>query len=180
MPCAPSASPIRSCAVSKRIAGTPKPHRQPLRRSRRRPFCAVHIRGGIGACVKTPAHRSESRATGERLEALRSGTRFSATNRDLASPRWLVCSARGEVIHFVGRASPTDASLRGQRRWAMPTLRWLTQRRAEYDSATADGRHQGLPELRERGEERAHGCGIEETRFCPIPLRRLHLFLALE
>jgi hypothetical protein len=33
---------------------------------------------------------------------------------------------------FVEWASPTDASLRGQRRWEMPTLRWLTQRRAEY------------------------------------------------
>ena len=33
---------------------------------------------------------------------------------------------------FVGWASPTDASLRGQGRRAMPTLRWLTQRRAEY------------------------------------------------
>ena len=37
---------------------------------------------------------------------------------------------------FVGWASPTDASLRGQGRRAIHTLRWLTQRRAEYNDET--------------------------------------------
>ena len=51
----------------------------------------------------------------------------------------------------------------------MPTLRWLTQRRAEYDSATADGRHQGIPELRERGEERAR-LRHRRNSILPYPL----------
>ncbi len=46
-----SAWPIRSCAVSRRIAGTPKPSRQPLRRLRLHPSCAARMRGGPGACV---------------------------------------------------------------------------------------------------------------------------------
>ena len=54
-------------------------------------------------------------------------------------------SAWGEVIHFVGWASPTDASLHDQRRWALPTLRWLTQRRAEYNANPEDMAGQDLP-----------------------------------
>ena len=54
-------------------------------------------------------------------------------------------SAWDEVIHFVRWASPTDASLRGQRRWAMPTLRWLTQRRAEYNANPENMAGQDLP-----------------------------------
>jgi hypothetical protein len=45
-----------------------------------------------------------------------------------------LCAGRGDSFC---RASPTGASLRGQRRWAMPTLRWLSQRRATYSVAGA-------------------------------------------
>jgi hypothetical protein len=53
--------------------------------------------------------------------------------RELRLPIRILALCR--VVDFVGWASPTDASPRGRRRWAMPTLRWLTQRHAKYEPA---------------------------------------------
>jgi hypothetical protein len=61
------------------------------------------------------------------------------TGRTVQLPMFILCAGRGDSF-FVAWASPTDASLRGQRRWAMPTLRWLTQCRAEYSDHARDAR----------------------------------------
>jgi hypothetical protein len=45
----------------------------------------------------------------------------------------ILYSARGEVIHFCRVGIAHLFGRGGSRRWAMPTLRWLTQRRAEYN-----------------------------------------------
>jgi hypothetical protein len=98
-------------------------------------------------------------------------------------------------LTFVGWASPTDASLRGQRRWAMPTLRWLTQRRAEYNfgrSSTSSLLCERCPSIsssprvaRRRPEARRVRpnvrCGADQTRIpfaSRIPSPRSILFFA--